>query len=390
MESFASYPVMYCNRPHQEQQSPLPRLYSNFKGEECMPDVQNRDNSNSKQFFSNISHNSISSLCGSRLNEEHLIRAIIPDHMWNNPANCDPLLCQQTHYNSLHPRLQHLPEVTKLAATVNTESSQSWIMKENLPIYRQEPLIPNCNPITAAEQLNNFQLQKQNSRNQDSHQLTTSFCNTANSPVASVQNQSFNCTDFVRSAVSIFSDPPCQQPQSTVDFHDDWNLNEQKNLITSQTNLSHTRPLSSQTSPLLNQAPLPSSLNHTSRQRPVCKWLIDKTFDLPIPCNKAFESQSELITHWSRCHKQSAKLDQKKFVCKWENCKDIEIGKVYKQAYKLVLHMRVHTNELPYKCPYCGHKSRRNENHQAHVRTHTSKQVFYVCFDYNYSVSSVL
>ena len=108
------------------------------------------------------------------------------------------------------------------------------------------------------------------------------------------------------------------------------------------------------------------------RQEHTCLW-IDP--DLPEhmrkPCNKTFYSMHEIVTHLTVDHVGGPEMSE--HVCLWSEC-DRNL-KPFKAKYKLVNHIRVHTGEKPFPCPFpgCGKVFARSENLKIHKRTHTGK-----------------
>lgn len=91
-------------------------------------------------------------------------------------------------------------------------------------------------------------------------------------------------------------------------------------------------------------------------------------------CGQYFDSLDKLSKHVARQHASSGPGGL--FYCNWEGCSRNDKG--FNARYKMLVHVRTHTNEKPHKCPQCDKSFSRAENLKIHSRSHTGEKP-YVC-----------
>ncbi|XP_052105363.1 zinc finger protein ZIC 4-like [Mytilus californianus] len=110
------------------------------------------------------------------------------------------------------------------------------------------------------------------------------------------------------------------------------------------------------------------------KQERTCLWIDQDQQEPKKACNKVFYTMHEIVNHITIEHVGGP--EQTCHTCFWQECP--REGRPFKAKYKLVNHIRVHTGEKPFPCPFpgCGKVFARSENLKIHKRIHTGEKPF--------------
>nr|XP_023022054.1 zinc finger protein GLIS2 homolog [Leptinotarsa decemlineata] len=89
-------------------------------------------------------------------------------------------------------------------------------------------------------------------------------------------------------------------------------------------------------------------------------------------CGIFYSSLDQLSSHISQVHSASGLGGL--FYCGWDGCS--RNNKSFNARYKMLVHVRTHTNEKPHKCFQCDKSFSRAENLKIHTRSHSGEKPY--------------
>ncbi|XP_023950477.2 zinc finger protein GLIS2 [Bicyclus anynana] len=91
-------------------------------------------------------------------------------------------------------------------------------------------------------------------------------------------------------------------------------------------------------------------------------------------CGARFPNVARLSAHVARLHAHAYRDGL--FYCSWKDCSRPQRG--FNARYKMLVHVRTHTNERPHTCNQCQKSFSRAENLKIHLRSHSGEKP-YIC-----------
>lgn len=89
-------------------------------------------------------------------------------------------------------------------------------------------------------------------------------------------------------------------------------------------------------------------------------------------CGINFVTLDQLAAHVGKVHGASGPAGL--FYCGWEGC--TRNDRAFNARYKMLVHVRTHTNEKPHQCYQCDKSFSRAENLKIHIRSHSGEKPY--------------
>ena len=291
----------------------------------------------------------------------------------------------QLRYNNFNfmPQFNVPTDSYQVEGSLNSSSNSSlssvnFEQSEKTELLQKNPLsfLFNPNAVTAEQLHYNHQYEQ--------HQHSEMLQNVTNERYISQQQTGNNCYPMQGSEANYNefyrhyqnqNTPPYPYTESQGQF-----TNSTSTAVPSSSTESSYQSATSQPAATSSASYSPGAFLRYLRTTPAkqeyeCKWIEQDTKHI---CNRIFHTMHDIVTHLTVDHVGGPDLAT--HTCYWENCS--REHKSFKAKYKLVNHIRVHTGEKPFPCPYigCGKVFARSENLKIHKRTHTGKYfiIYYI------------